>query len=64
MRGCVDAWELTLTVQAMLCVCQALFMMTQYPKIGWEPIYMPICEAFNYGVGWGGFGSIYLADGR
>ena len=39
-------------MQATLCVCQALFMMAQYPKIGWEPIYMPLCEAANYGLGW------------
>ena len=49
---------------AMLCLCQAGFMMLQYPRIGWEPIYMPICEALNYGVGWGESSRFILADGR
>ena len=51
-------------MQATLCVCQALFMMAQYPKIGWEPIYMPLCEAANYGLGWAGYSTFILADGR
>ena len=62
-------WHKVLTVgyesmQATLCVCQALFMMAQYPKIGWEPIYMPLCEAANYGLGWAGYSTFILADGR
>ena len=46
----------------MLCVCQALFMVLQFPRIGWEPIYMPICEAINYGAGWGAHRHVSATD--
>nr|AHH02140.1 PsChR1 [synthetic construct] len=48
----------------MVCVCQILFMASQYPKVGWEAIYLPSCECFLYGLASSGNGFIQLYDGR
>ena len=48
----------------MLCTCQVIFMTIQYPKIGWEPIYMASCECVLYGLASAGHGYVTMQDGR
>ena len=50
--------------QAIVCACQAVFMAIQYPKIGWEPIYMASCEAITYGLYSGGYAYVKMWDGK
>ena len=39
-------------------------MLMRFPKVGWEPIYMPLIEACLYGLASSGIGYIRLMDGR
>ena len=59
--------ELIRTAQmcwAVVCTCQAVFMLLRFPKVGWEPIFMPLIEACLYFLASSGIGYIRLIDGR
>mmetsp|Transcript_58987 Transcript_58987/g.120823 ORF Transcript_58987/g.120823 Transcript_58987/m.120823 type:complete len:558 (+) Transcript_58987:86-1759(+) len=45
---------------SLICTAQAIFLMTKWPKVGWEAIYMPCCEALSYGLLSAGHGYLKL----
>jgi len=47
-------------VWALLCAAQALFLFSKWPKVGWEAMYMPCCEALSYGLLSSGYGYMKL----
>eukprot|EP00961_Rhodomonas_salina_P244404 3303314-Rhodomonas_salina.1 len=50
--------------QAVVSLCQVIFMLTRAPRVAWEAIYLPLCETITYFLAFTGNGYLRMADGQ